>query len=141
MRGYFCESNTGRYFLYVPFNLFAYDSLTRNEVNFRFDPSFLARMTLLLKEGKISREILEERNWDVYVVDIPDKRLKKLRKLCSKGKKMEKILKVSESIFRYCEDEFDEVNELESACEDEYDDVEDYTDDWWKRGDPPPLSQ
>ncbi len=154
MQGYFCISSTGREFLYLPFNLFGYNSLRSYDLNFLWEPDVLAKITLLLKEGKLSRERLEDKSWEIHEVDIPDKFVKKFRRLCEK-KSQKRCLNLASRIFSWIEDSYDSM-EMGGSSEDEncpdketwdsqedrdYYDYEDYQDDWWLRGEDPPFAR
>jgi hypothetical protein len=138
MQGYFCISSTGREFLYLPFNLLVYDSLKNNNLKFCWDPEILAKITLLLKEGKLNRERLEDRAWDIYEIDVPDKFVKKFRYLCEKKNK-KKCSNLASRIFNWIEDNYDSMGNAEDEADEMYEDYENYLDDWWLRGEDPPF--
>jgi hypothetical protein len=145
MISYFCISNTSREFLYVPFNLLAYNSIRCCDLNFHWDPDVLAKLTLLLKEGKLGRERLENLGWEIYDINIPDILIKKFRGFCQKCKSERKILNLASRIFNWAEDSYDIIEEGDfekesgySQEDEDYNYYEDDLDNWWLRGEDPP---
>lgn len=116
----------------------------------------MSKLTLLLKEGKISQERLEAKCWEVKEVFINDNIVKSFVDACNRGRCKRRLDAKASRIFsrvvsqfemdervaertRYSSDENDaESDGYKDGYEHLYDE-EDFMDDWWKRNEDYPY--
>ena len=127
MIGYYCLSPTGRDFFYLPHNLFVYTNSRTPEVNYKFEPEVLKRINSAIVDGRLNRKRLEDREWDIHEVEVPDRLLDRFRRVCFHNSNPQKWLKVALDIFNFVEDNYI------TLIEGDYDDLDDLDD----REDPP----
>ena len=120
----FYFSKEGKEIYYIPSVLVS--TICRGEVDHLYHPNLLETMNLSIINGKITRNSLEERNWEVWEVDVPDNTIRKFANAFSNPD--EDVLKVKcDRFLSYVLERFQNI------IHDNEDD-EDYKDDWWKRG-------
>lgn len=145
MKAYYCINRRDVEFLYVPNVLISFQSTLGNEPSHIWDVNDLSKVTLSLKEGRLSRKTLEDKGWQIEEIDIPNRMVELFTDFCFRGKSEKKIVNKANRIFnlaRSCVDYEYEGSATESnekhGYRDSYDgmsDLEDYEQDWWKRGD------
>lgn len=150
MNGYYCISDNGNEFLYVPLTLFSYCSNNvkrkKTRPKHRFDIRTLSKIASAMEHEKITRDRLMDLEWLVCDVNIPDKFVKRLRYLCSQPESDEKesrAISVANKMLmvaRYWEEYYENALKKEIVHEGGYkeivpaEDEEDKQMDWWKRG-------
>jgi len=150
MKAYYCINKRDVEFLYVPFVLISFQSTLGNEPSHIWDVNDLSKVSLAVKDGRLSRKNLENKGWQVEEIDIPNRMVELFNDFCFRDKSEKKIVNKANRIFNLAQKQidyeyegsfrsFNETNEnLENkSYRDSYDgmyDEEDYMDDWWKRG-------
>lgn len=146
MKAYYCISPRDREFLYIPFVLFSYCSVNSATINHNWNEETLDKLTLILKERKITRKKLEGKEWEVEEVQISGKRIGNFVDSCFAGKPVDEILNKADKMFNLARDYIEKEDDCciaddnATVYRDSYDgmyDEEDYGDDWWKRGEDP----
>jgi len=149
MKAYYCISKRDREFLYIPFVLFSYCSADSIYVTHRWDKEILSKLTLMIREGKLTKNKLEDSQWSVEEIDIPDRIIEKFTDSCFRRKKEQRLITKADRIFNWVQDhmEYEENNHSNlketKTYRDSYDgmyDEEDYRNDWWKRGEDYPSN-
>ena len=70
MKGHYCLTKNRRNVFIIPRVLAGIES--KGIINYNYNPKFLKKLGEGFLEGKISRELAEEKGWKVREFDIPD---------------------------------------------------------------------
>ncbi|VVB78428.1 Uncharacterised protein [uncultured archaeon] len=147
MKAYYCINKRDVEFLYVPFALISYlPTISKDPVHI-WDENILSKLTLDIKEGRLSKRNLEKKGWQIEEIDIPYRMVELFNDFCFRKKSDKKITNKANRIFnlarRLIDYEYEgslsssSDNHTPHAYKDSYDgmyDQEDYEQDWWKRG-------
>lgn len=153
-------SPAGHEFLYVPNTLFSYRLLNDFDPKHNFSPNVLIKFGEAVRSGRVSKYSLEKREWDLEVINIPDKRISDFTNACFRKRSKRRLNNRATGIFNYAflnsflavESGLREKDDVEYVSDERvmvheggYEetlpekDEEDIGEDWWSRGDKPPF--
>lgn len=134
-------SKMGRDILWVPSCLAGYYSYKTDKFILR-TPTLLENLNIARIEGRLNKWRLEDKNWDIYEIDIPEIFINDFMRACDKGKKKKRknkarvIFDLAEDMVGKIDYDLGYIEDLENYDDegDDEDEKEDYEDDWWTRG-------
>ncbi|MFA5856484.1 MAG: hypothetical protein WC867_03935 [Candidatus Pacearchaeota archaeon] len=153
MKAYYWRKEGKKEFYLVPHVLFGYD--TNGKINPLYDLNILENLSIALYSNRFNQDLLERKGFEFYSVDIPNRLVKRFIQACSKleleiqkdKNSLDNVLKLADLVFNKILDKSLPIGEIEEEnnshpYRDSYYEgysINDYEDEWYLRGEEPPM--